>query len=430
MKTVLRSHANYDRELAGLAAVSSLFDDEIERRTRSIVDAVRDRGDSAVLEFVKTFDRVALTTRQLRATAEEIKRATSALPPKLSFSLAEAQKNIEAFSRHSLRKDWARTNSQGGKVGEKFEGFQRVGIYVPGGTAPLVSTVLMTVTLAKVAGCSEIVVCTPCGESGRINDAILATAHLAGATEIYKIGGAQAIAAMAHGTKTIRRVDKIFGPGNAYVVMAKRLLFGHVALDLLPGPSEILVLADDTAPAKFVAADLLAQAEQGSGHERTWLISPSAKVIAAVAAEMQRQLPTLARRQFIETALQNNGWLIQARNINHAVELTNRLAPEHCQIVARSPNSIAKQIKTAGAIFIGPFSPTVIGDYIAGPSHVLPTGGAGRSFSGLTIDQFQRRTSLVSYTRSALKQSLRSLETLAEVEGLSAHAQSAKVRFE
>jgi histidinol dehydrogenase len=234
---------------------------------------------------------------------------------------------------------------------------------------------------------------------------------------------------MAHGTATIRHVDKIFGPGNAYVVMAKRLLFGHVAVDLLPGPSEILVLADDTAPAKFVAADLLAQAEQGSGHERTWLITPSAKLIAAVQIEMERQLPNLSRKHFIEKALQNNGWLIQARNMNHGVELTNQLAPEHCQIMACSPDSLAKQIKTAGAIFIGPFSPTVIGDYVAGPSHVLPTGGAGRSFSGLTIDQFQRRTSVVKYTRAALKRSLRSLTNLAEVEGLSAHAESAVVRF-
>jgi histidinol dehydrogenase len=429
IREILLSHPRYARKLAVLGGASSLFDAEIEGRTRSIIDAVRDRGDSAILEFAKTFDRVDLTPRQLRATPEEIRRATAALPSQLSVSLAEAQKNIEAFSQRSLRKAWSRTNSHGGKVGEKFEGFQRVGIYIPGGTAPLVSTVLMTVTLARVAGCSEIVVCTPCGPSGVVNDAILATAHLAGATEIYKVGGAQAIAAMAHGTATIRRVDKIFGPGNAYVVMAKRLLFGPVAIDLLPGPSEILVLADDTAPTKFVAADLLAQAEQGSGHERTWLITPSAKLIAAIRAEMERQLPNLSRKHFIEKALQNNGWLIQARNMNHAVELTNQLAPEHCQVMARSPDSLAKQIKTAGAIFIGPFSPTVIGDYVAGPSHVLPTGGAGRSFSGLTVDQFQRRTSVVKYTRAALKRSLRSLTNLAEVEGLSAHAESARVRF-
>jgi histidinol dehydrogenase len=429
IRQLLLAQRDYEQELESLSATSSLFDPDIEQRTRAIVEAVRQKRDAALLEFTKEFDGAELTSDQLRVSPTEVRNAVEALSKSLRQSVAEAQKNIEAFSRRSRRKDWSRINSHGGKVGERFEGFRRVGIYVPGGTAPLVSTVLMTVTLAKVADCREIVVCTPCGRDRSINPAIVSTAHFAGATEIYKLGGAQAIAAMAFGTNTICRVDKIFGPGNAYVVMAKRLLFGHVAVDLLPGPSEILILADETAPPKFVAADLLAQAEQGSGHERTWLLTPSTKLISDVEAEMLRQLPRLPRKHFIEKALKNNGWLIQSRSMDHAIELTNQLAPEHCQIIARSHGSLAKRVKTAGAIFIGPFSPTVVGDYVAGPSHVLPTGGAGRSFSGLTIDQFQRRTSIVKYNRTALKRSLRSLSNLAEIEGLSAHAESAKVRF-
>jgi histidinol dehydrogenase len=305
-----------------------------------------------------------------------------------------------------------------------------VGIYIPGGTAPLVSTALMTATLAKVAGCAEIVICTPCDAKGTINSALLFAARSAGATEIYRLGGAQAIAAMAYGTATIPPVQKVFGPGNAYVVAAKRLLFGHVAIDLLPGPSEVLVLADETAQAAFVAADLLAQAEHGSGHERVWLITPSPRLIAAVEQEVSRQLPKLSRRQFIATALKHNGWLIQVKSIQAGIELVNQLAPEHCEVMTRQAETIAEQIVTAGAIFLGPFSPTVLGDYLAGPSHTLPTGGAGASFAGLTVDQFQRRTSVVEYNRASLQKSLKALLKFAEIEGLDAHGCSAQVRVQ
>ena len=229
----------------------------------------------------------------------------------LRAAVAEAEKNIAGFAKKSLRKNWQAKNSHGASVGEKFDPFQRVGIYIPGGTAPLVSTALMTITLAKVAGCKEIVVTTPCGKDGSINPAILFAARAAGATEIYRVGGAQAIAAMAYGTKTIRRVQKIFGPGNAYVSMAKRLLVGRVAIDLLAGPSDVLVLADETANPKFAAADMLAQAEHGSGHERVWLVTTSAKILNAVEKEIAKQLPKLARREFIQRVLDRNGWLIQ-----------------------------------------------------------------------------------------------------------------------
>jgi histidinol dehydrogenase len=295
--------------------------------------------------------------------------------------------------------------------------------------APLVSTALMTVLLARVAGCPEIVVCTPCSQKGELNPALLLAARLAGATEIYRVGGAQAIAALALGTKTIRPVQKIFGPGNAYVVAAKRLLYGHTAMDLLPGPSELLVLADDTANAAFIAADLLAQAEHGSGSERVWLVTPSAKLLRATQKEVARQLPKLARRDLIEQALRKNGWLIQVANLEQGVALTNRIAPEHLEIICRHSEVLAEKILTAGAIFLGNYSPTVLGDYVAGPSHTLPAGGTGASFAGLTVDQFQRRTSVVEYKKPALKKALKAVKKFAELEGLDAHGRSAEIRL-
>lgn len=428
MNVVRYTDAEFGARLQVVTAASSLFDRTIEDRTRAILDAVYARGDAALLEFTERFDGAALTIEQLAVTQAELVTASLKADADLRAAIEKARKNIETFSRKSLRKAWSASNGQSGRVGEKFDPFQRVGIYIPGGTAPLVSSALMTVTLAKVAGCPEIVVCTPCNREGEINPALLFAARIAGATEIYRVGGAQAVAAMAYGTPTIRHVQKVFGPGNAYVVAAKRLLFGHVSVDLLPGPSELLVLADDTAIPRFIAADLLAQAEHGSGHERVWLVTPSGKLLLAVDREIKRQIQTLRRREFIERALNNNGWLIQVKAMEDGIALANRLAPEHCEIVTRRAEHLARRIVTAGAIFIGNYSPTVLGDYVAGPSHELPTGGAGASFAGLTVDQFQRRTSIVHYTRGALKRSLPIIEKFAEVEGLDAHARSGRVR--
>jgi histidinol dehydrogenase len=346
----------------------------------------------------------------------------------LRAAVAEAEGNIAGFARKSKRKAWSDKNSHGASVGEKFDPFQRIGVYIPGGTAPLVSTALMTITLAKVAGCQEIVVTTPCGKDGSINPAILFAARAAGATEIYRVGGAQAIAALAYGTRTIHRVQKIFGPGNAYVSMAKRLLVGRVAIDLLAGPSDLLVLADDTANPKFAAADMLAQAEHGSGHERVWLVTTSAKILMAVAREIARQLPKLPRCEFVQRVLDRNTWLILVAGVADAVALANQLAPEHCEVITRDARKVSSGIMTAGAIFLGNWSPTVLGDYVAGPSHVLPTDGAGASFAGLTVDQFQRRTSVVEYNRASLKKALKSVQKFAELEGLGAHGKSAEVR--
>jgi histidinol dehydrogenase len=429
MKIVRHTDKGFSAKIREASADSSLFDAEIEQRTKAILHDVFVRGDAAVLDFTEKFDGAKLSAGQLAVTQAEFMSASLKADESLRAAVNEAKKNIGAFAKKSLRKNWQAKNSHGASVGEKFDPFMRVGVYIPGGTAPLVSTALMTITLAKVAGCKEIVVTTPCGRDGSINPAILFAARTAGATEIYRVGGAQAIAALAYGTKTIRRVQKIFGPGNAYVSMAKRLLVGRVAIDLLAGPSDLLVIADDTSNPKFAAADMLAQAEHGSGHERIWLVTTSEKILRAVESEIKRQLPKLARKDFIQRALQNNGWLILMKNLDEAIALTNQLAPEHCEVMTRNSRKISEKIVTAGAIFLGNWSPTVLGDYVAGPSHVLPTDGAGASFGGLTVDQFQRRTSVVEYNRAALKKALKSVKKFAELEGLGAHGKSAEVRI-
>lgn len=428
MRIVRFTEPNFAEKLREVTAPSSLFDPDIEQRTRAILDDVQVLGDAALVELTERFDGATLSADQLAVTTEELLAASLKADGPLRAAVAEAEENIANFAKKSRRKNWQMKNSHDAHVGEKFDPFQRVGIYIPGGTAPLVSTALMTITLAKVAGCRDIVVCTPCGPDGSINAALLFAARAGGATEIYRVGGAQAIGALAYGTGTIRRVQKIFGPGNAYVVTAKRLLVGYVAIDLLPGPSEVLVLADETANPKFAAADLLAQAEHGSGHERVWLVTTSTKILKAVEKEIAKQLPKLARREFIQRALDHNGWLIQVKTLGEAVALTNQLAPEHCEVMTRNPRKVSEAIRTAGAIFLGPWSPTVLGDYVAGPSHTLPTGGAGASFPGLTVDQFQRRTSLVEYGRTALKKALPAVQKFAELEGLGAHGRSAEIR--
>ncbi len=429
MKIIRHADPGFADQLRRVVAPSSLFDPAIEQRTQAILQDVQARGDAALMELTERFDGARLRAEELPVTQAELMMAALQADASLRSAVAEAGKNIAAFARRSLRKNWQKRNTHGARVGEKFDPFRRVGVYIPGGTAPLVSTALMTVTLAKEAGCPEIVVCTPCGRDGSINPALLFAARVAGATEIYRVGGAQAIAAMAYGTSTISRVQKIFGPGNAYVVAAKRLVVGHVAIDLLPGPSELLVLADETANPRFAAADLLAQVEHGSGYERIWLVTTSGELLKSVEREVGRQLRKLARRDYIERAL-SNAWLIHVKSLADGVALANQLAPEHCEVMTRNARKVSEGILTAGAIFLGSWSPTVLGDYVAGPSHTLPTGGAGASFAGLTVDQFQRRTSLVEYDRASLKKALPTVRKFAELEGLDAHGRSAEARFE
>jgi histidinol dehydrogenase len=428
VKIVLYTDRDYTAQIDALLRTSSLFDPIIEQQTRAIVDAVRARRDAALLELTERFNRAKLVVDQLPLTQAEYMTASLKADEGLREAVAEAQKNVESFAKKSLRKNWSSRNSHGAKVGEKFDPIARVGIYIPGGHAPLVSTALMTVPLARVAGCREIVVCTPCNNKGEVNPALLYAARAAGATEVYRVGGAQAIAAMALGTETIRPVQKIFGPGNAYVVAAKRLLFGYVNIDLLPGPSELLVLADDSANPSYIAADMLAQAEHGSGHERVWFATPSAKLLRAVEKEINKQAAKAERGDAIKRVLDANGWLIQVSDVDAGIQLANRIAPEHFEVMVRRPENVITNVITAGAIFVGNDTPTVLGDYVAGPSHTLPTGGAGASFSGLTVDQFQRRTSLVQYNRGSLKKAMPALSKFAEMEGLHAHGKSAQIR--
>ena len=430
MNLIRHTDSDFSAKLNKLIAASSLFDPVVEQRALEIIRAVQRRGDKALLHYTEKFDGAKLTPGKLRVGQAELAGAWRATDARTRKAIRLAKANVTLFAKRSLRKNWQARNAQGGVVGEKFDPFARVGVYIPGGTAPLASTTLMTVTLAKVAGCREIVACTPCGKDGQVNTALLAALGQAGANEVYRVGGAQAIAAMACGTKTIRPVQKIFGPGNAYVVAAKRLLFGRVAIDLLPGPSEMFILADSSANPKFAAADLLAQAEHGSGDERVWFASNSKKLIADVQRELKRQLPALSRREFIRKALRKNGWLIHVKSINDGIALANRIAPEHCELMLRKPGQAVKALTTVGAIFVGPWAPTVLGDYMAGPSHTLPTGGAGASFAGLTVDQFQRRTSVVKYSRPALSKSIETIRTFAEMEGLDAHGRSAEIRLE
>ena len=419
MKTLRYDQSNFAAALTSALAVNSLFDSQIEERVRLVIQAVQTRGDDAVLEFAERFDKIKLTTGKMRITPP---RTTGNVA--LRKAIAVANRNIADFARRGLPVAWTMRNAQGARIGEKFDPIRRVGIYIPGGSAPLASTALMTITLAKVAGCKEIVACTP-----STNPDLLYAIGIAGATEVYRVGGAQAIAAMALGTKTIRPVLKVFGPGNAYVTAAKKLLFGRVAVDLLAGPSEVLILADDSANPRFIAADILAQAEHGSGEERVWLVTTSRRVLETLPAELVRQQTVLPRSALTERVLAKGAVCVLAKNLAQAVTITNRFAPEHLEVMVKNPAGVAKKLTTAGAIFLGPWSPTVVGDYVAGPSHTLPTGGAGAAFAGLTVDQFMRRTSLIEYTPVALRKSLPTLQAFADVEGLTAHGASARIRL-
>src|SRR5260221_525668 len=398
MRILRHTDADFSKALARLQRKSEPRP-EVEASVREIIRAVRENGDAALIELTQKFGGPKLTAKQLRMAAKaKVDAATRE-------AIATSHANVRAFAERSLRKNWSMRNAQGARVGERFDPFQRVGIYVPGGTAPLVSTAVMTVTLAAAAGVPEIVVTTPSDRDGKVNGALLFALSFCGATEIYQAGGAQAIAALAYGTQTIRPVQKIFGPGNAYVVEAKRQVFGRVAIDLLPGPSEILVLADATANPAWIAADLLAQAEHGH-HSSILFVTDSAKLLKIVEAEIATQLRSLSRKEALADVLDHDCALILVRRLADAIAIANDFAPEHISIVTKQDEKIAAQIVTAGAIFFGGHSPVAAGDFLAGPSHTLPTGGAGKSFSGLTVDMFQRRTSLVHLDANSLKKTV------------------------
>jgi len=402
-------------------------DPSVEKIVRDIIAAVQKEGDPALLRLTKKFGGPKLTRAQIRIPSRDLSAAWRGLDAPTRLALQAAHRNITTFAKKGLRRGWTARNTQGARTGERFDPFRRVGIYVPGGTAPLVSTALMTCTFAATAGVKEIVAVTPAGPDGKISSALLAALHLAGATEVYCVGGAQAVAALALGTKTIAPVDKIFGPGNRFVVEAKRQLFGRVAIDLLPGPSEILVMADRTANPAWVAADLLAQAEHGADSGAV-LLTDSRLILDATVREIEKQAAILPRGKILRASLKN-AVLVLVTSMSEAVRLANAYASEHVSLQVKNPRPLAPQLITSGAIFLGGYSPVAVGDFLAGPSHELPTGGAGKSFAGLTADQFQRRTSLVELDRRSLAKSVPFVEAFARIEGLAAHGRSARIRL-
>ncbi len=395
----------------------------VRRSVSNILAMVRRRGDEALLTLTQKLDGVRLQSSELRVKAVTLRSARVA--PDLAKAARHTLREVDRFARASLPKNWSHVNSHGARVGERFDPLRRAGIYVPGGSVPLMSTVFMTVPLAQAAGVKEIVVCTP----PPISEALLWALQYCGVSEVYQVGGAQAMAAMACGTHTIRPVDKLFGPGNVYVTEAKRQLFGTVGVDLLAGPSELMVLADESTRTDWAAADLLAQAEHGSGRERIFCVSPSQDVLKTIGKSLLEQASRYAANRGLTQVLKHGTWLIQTRTRDQMVETANLLAPEHVQVMTRKPRELAARICTAGGIFIGNHSPTVVGDFVAGPSHTLPTGGAGRSFSGLRVMDFMRRTSLVEYSKTSLKLASKSIRAFARVERLRAHEESLNIRI-
>jgi histidinol dehydrogenase len=423
MRILRHDQPNFAEELARFRRTADPAR-KVEEHVRDIVAQVRAQGDDALLELTRRFGGPDLRPEDLSVSARDV-----TVDAATRRAIATAHRNVREFARRSLRKKWRMRNREGAVVGERFDPFERVGVYVPGGTAPLVSTAIMTVTLAVAAGVPQIAVTTPADANGRINEALLHALQVAGATHIHPVGGAQAIAALAFGTRTIAPVQKIFGPGNAYVVEAKRQVFGRVAIDLLPGPSEILVIADSSANAAWVAADLLAQAEHGSGSQIVF-VTNAERLLEAVAREITTQLEKLSRRTHLATVIENEATLIRVRRLEDAVTVANDFAPEHTAVMTRNAETLAAKLRTSGAIFLGNYSPVVAGDFLAGPSHTLPTGGAGKSFSGLTVDMFQRRTSIVRLDAKALRKSLPTIAQFSAIEGLDAHGRSATIRFD
>ena len=427
MKVLRPNDHGYKKALAALGR-RAVPDPKIRPVVAKILADIEKSGDAALVRYTKKFGGPSLAASQIPVAPAETARALAELPAPTRRAIFAARANVRQFARRSLRKSWFMKNRQGAVVGERFDPFQRVGIYIPGGNAPLVSSAIMTCTLASAAGVREIVAVTPAGRDGRVHPALLAALAECGATEIYRVGGAQAVAALALGTRTIRPVQKIFGPGNAWVVEAKRQVFGRVAVDLLPGPSEVLVIADHSANPAWIAADLLAQSEHGRGSAAV-LLTDSEKILAAVEKSIAKQVKLSGRPKEMAAAL-GNAALVLVEDIDSAIRLANAYAAEHVSIATGRPGEIAMQLTTSGAIFLGGISPVVGGDFLAGPSHELPTGGAGKSFAGLTADQFQRRTSVVMFDEPSLRASLPYLETFSEIEGLDAHGRSARIRLE
>ncbi len=409
----------------------SAFPEEAEKAAAEVLAAIRKDGDKAVAQYVEKFEGAKLTPKKFRVTDAELAAAEAKVSPALKKAVKDAYNRVMKFSKASLKSPWTMKTPKGGSAGEFYSPMDRVGVYVPGGTAPLASTSVMTVTLAKAAGVKEIVACTPAGPTGTPNPVLLYALKLAGATEVYRVGGIQAIGLMAFGTKTVKKVQKIVGPGNAFVTAAKRQVYGYVGIDQVAGPSEIAVLADGTVDAKWVAADLLSQAEHGSGWEKSLLVTQSAAFAEEVKKEMFAQTETLSRKALIQRVFDRDGVLFCVTpTLEEGLELVNRFAPEHFEIMCKDALRLMKGVRAAGAVFAGAWTPESAGDFVAGPSHVLPTGGAANMFNGLTPDDFRRRHSYVAFTQGDLAETKATIEAFAQVEGLDAHGRAASIRFE
>ena len=410
---------------------SSSQEPEVVRTVSQILSEVRERGNSAVLYYTAKFDHTKLTSRQMRIPASALEQAAAAQPAPARKAMDEAIKSIREFHKRTIPKPWEARNPHGARVGEHFHPIKRCGLYIPGGQVPLVSTVLMTAIPAQLAGVPQLVACTPPQPTGQIAPAILAALHLCGVSEVYAVGGIQAIAAMAYGTETITPVNKIFGPGNAYVCEAKRQVFGTVGVDLLPGPSELMVIADATASPDWVAADLLAQAEHGTGKEKIYLVSTHAPLINSVEQAMEVQLASLSHAKKIREVLAKGFCAMHVPKFEQVAEIADFIAPEHLelQIAEKNIPSLARQITTAGAMLFGKHTPTVLGDFTAGPSHTLPTGCTGRFFSGLQVADFMRRTSILEYSPENLKKAASVVAAFSAMEKLDAHGRSLTIRL-
>jgi histidinol dehydrogenase len=400
-----------------------------ESTVREIVEDVRARKDEAVSEYTKKFDQADINASNIRVTEAEIEEALTQVDPELLEVMKRSMKNIRAYHEKQKRYSWFDSKPDGTILGQKITPLASVGVYVPGGKAAYPSSVLMNIVPAEVAGVPKIVMVTPPGKDGKVNPVTLIAAHLAGATEVYKVGGAQAIASLAFGTESIPRVNKIVGPGNIFVALAKKAVYGHVSIDSIAGPSEILVLADDSANPRYVAADLLSQAEHDELASAI-LVTTSMELAHKVSAEVDGFVKDLSRKEILEKSLENYGYILVTDTLEEAIATANDIASEHLEIVTRNPFEVMTKIQNAGAIFLGEYSSEPLGDYFAGPNHVLPTNGTAKFFSPLSVDDYIKKSSIIYYSKEALEPVHKDIEAFAEAEHLTAHANSIRVRFE
>ena len=402
---------------------------QYEATVNDIIEAVKTKKDDAVFEYTLKFDKFALSAENIQVTREEIEEAYTKLDKELIEVIKESAENIRAFHAKQLRNSWFDAKEDGTILGMKITPIEKVGVYVPGGKAAYPSSVLMNVVPAKVAGVDKVVMTTPPGADGKVNPGTLVAADIAGVDTIYKVGGAQAIAALAFGTQSIPKVDKITGPGNIFVALAKKAVYGYVSIDSIAGPSEILVLADESANPRYVAADLLSQAEHDELASAI-LITTSKELAEKVSVEVDKFTSELSRKEIIQKSLDNYGYILLAENMEDAVDAANEIASEHLEILTKNPFDTMTKIRNAGAIFLGEYASEPLGDYFAGPNHILPTNGTARFFSPVNVDDFIKKSSIISYSKEALEKVHEKIELFAESEGLTAHANSIKVRFE